>query len=160
MVPILSPFTGRVVSLDEVPDPVFAERMLGEGVAVEPWQGIAVAPIRGRLVVLHSANHAFAVEAESGLKVLVHIGLDTVHLRGEGFERLAQEGELVEAGQPIVRFDLGRIRAAGYNLLSPIVLPDLPPGYRVQVAEAQEVMAGRDPVLYVTVAQDVGETIA
>jgi len=149
MVPILSPFTGRVVPLEEVPDPVFAERMLGEGVAVDPVEGIAVAPIRGRLVVLHSANHAFAVEGEGGLKVLVHIGLDTVRLRGEGFERLAQEGDPVEAGQPIVRFDPGRIRAAGYRLLSPVVLPDLPPGYHVQPVPAREVVAGRDPLFYV-----------
>ncbi|MCX7689860.1 PTS sugar transporter subunit IIA [Thermoflexus sp.] len=151
MVPVLSPFTGRVVSLDEVPDPVFAERMLGEGAAVDPIEGIAVAPVRGHLVVLHSANHAFAVEGENGLKVLVHIGLDTVHLRGEGFERLAQEGDLVEAGQPILRFDLERIRAAGYSLLSPVVLPDLPEGYRVQPGPAREVIAGRDPLLYVVV---------
>ncbi len=152
--PILSPFTGRVVPLDEVPDPVFAERMLGEGVAVDPVAGIAVAPLRGRLVVLHSANHAFAVEAENGLKVLVHIGLDTVHLRGEGFERLAQEGDPVEAGQPIVRFDPDRIRAAGYCLLSPVVLPDLPERYRVQLVPAREVIAGQDPLLYVMVEND------
>ncbi len=151
MVPILSPFTGRVVPLDEVPDPVFAERMLGEGAAVDPREGIAVAPIRGRLVVLHSAHHAFAVEAENGLRVLVHIGLDTIHLRGEGFERLAQEGELVEVGQPIIQFAPERIRAAGYCLLSPVVLPDLPKGYRVQPAAAREVNAGRDPLLYVVV---------
>ncbi|WP_322801014.1 PTS glucose transporter subunit IIA [Thermoflexus sp.] len=156
MVPILSPFTGRVVPLDEVPDPVFAERMLGEGVAVDPREGIAVAPIRGRLVVLHSANHAFAIEAENALKVLVHIGLDTVHLRGEGFERVAQEGDWVEAGQPIVRFDPGRIRAAGYCLLSPVVLPDLPEGYRIQPVMASEVVAGRDPLLYVMVENHVG----
>ncbi len=154
MVPILSPFTGRVVPLDEVPDPVFAERMLGDGIAVEPVKGIAVSPIRGRLVVMHSAHHAFAVEAESGLKVLVHIGLDTVHLRGEGFEGLAHEGDPVEVGQPIVRFDLERIRAAGYSMLSPIVLPDLPEGYRVRSTGAREVVAGRDPLLYVMVGED------
>lgn len=153
--PILSPFTGRVVPLDEVPDPVFAERMLGEGIAVDPVEGIAVAPLRGRLAVLHSANHAFAVEAENGLKVLVHIGLDTVHLRGEGFERLAQEGDPVEAGQLIVRFDPERIRAAGYCLFSPVVLPDLPERYRVQPVTAREVIAGQDPLLYVMVEENV-----
>jgi PTS system glucose-specific IIA component len=123
MIPILSPFTGRVVPLEEVPDHVFAERMLGEGIAVEPDEGIALAPLKGRLVVFHSAGHAFAIEGQDGLKVLVHIGLDTVHLRGEGFVQLAQEGDWVEAGQPIARFDMERIRAAGFSLVSPVISP-------------------------------------
>jgi PTS system glucose-specific IIA component len=149
MIPILSPFTGRVVPLEEVPDPVFAERMLGEGIAVEPDEGIAVAPLQGRLVVFHSAGHAFAIEGEDGLKVLVHIGLDTVRLRGEGFVRLAQEGEWVEAGRPIAQFDMERIRAAGFSLLSPVIMPELPAGYRVFPTKAHAVRAGQDPLLYV-----------
>lgn len=146
---ILAPLSGRVVPLDEVPDPVFAARMLGDGVAVDPEEGLAVAPVGGRVVVLHSANHAFAIETEDGVRVLVHIGLETVHLRGDGFERLAQEGDRVESGQPIVRFDLERIRAAGYILLSPVVLPDLSADWEIRRTGFARVRAGRDPILMV-----------
>ena len=146
---ILAPFSGRVVPLDEVPDPVFAERMLGDGVAVDPEEGLAVAPVAGRVVVLHSASHAFAIETEEGVRVLVHIGLETVHLRGDGFERLVQEGDRVESGQPIVRFDLERIRAAGYSLLSPVVLPDLSADWEIRQTGLARVRAGRDPILMV-----------
>src|SRR5512138_697102 len=105
--------SGRVLSLEQVPDPVFAERMLGDGVAIEPTEGIAVAPVSGTLIVFHSAGHAFAIqERSSGIGVLVHVGLDTVELKGRGFERLAEQGDEVEAGETLLRFDLATIAGA------------------------------------------------
>ena len=146
---ILSPFTGRVEPLDEVPDQVFAQRMMGEGLAVEPTEGLAVAPVSGSLDVFHSAGHAFSVRVDEEVAVLVHIGIDTVEMEGEGFERFAEEGDEVEAGQQLARFDLEAIREAEYATISPVTLPDLPEGYTVEKTSAESVEAGKDVLLTV-----------
>ena len=149
-VEVLAPFSGRVVPLDDVPDPIFSEGMLGDGLAVDPAEGIGVAPVTGKLAVFHSAGHAFAVQATDEVGVLVHVGLDTVRMKGEGFIRLAEVGDEVVAGQEIVHFDLAAIEAAGYSPLSPVMLPDLPAGYRVEKTVATAVRAGRDVLLTIT----------
>lgn len=149
-VEVLAPFSGRVVPLEEVPDPVFSEKMLGDGLAVDPTEGVGVAPVTGRLTVFHSAGHAFAVQATDEVGVLVHVGLDTVHMKGEGFTRLAEVGDEVVRGQEIVHFDLAAIKAAGYSPLSPIIVPDLPAGYRVEKTTARTVRAGQDVLLIIT----------
>jgi glucose-specific phosphotransferase system IIA component len=146
---VLAPFSGRVLPLAEVPDPVFSEKMLGDGLAVDPSEGTAAAPVSGRLVVFHSAGHAFVVQATDEVGVLVHIGLDTVEMRGEGFTRLAEAGDEVEGGQELARFDLAAIDAAGHSRLSPVILPDLPAGYRVEKTTAATVRAGKDVLLTV-----------
>lgn len=149
-VEVLAPFSGRVVPLDEVPDPVFSEKMLGDGLAVDPIEGMGVAPVTGKLTVFHSASHAFAVQATDEVGVLVHIGLDTVHMKGKGFTRLAEVGDEVVAGQELVHFDLAAIEVAGHSSLSPVILPDLPAGYRVEKTALTAVRAGRDVLLIVT----------
>jgi glucose-specific phosphotransferase system IIA component len=152
-VEIVSPFTGRVVPLEELPDPVFAEKMVGDGVAVEPSEGVGRAPAPGKVVVFHSAGHAFAVQVTDEVGVLVHVGLNTVEMKGEGFERFAAVGDLVSAGQEIVRFDLERIRKAGHSILSPVVLPDLPAHYEIQKTAAKAVRAGQD-ILFTVIRRD------
>lgn len=149
-VEVLAPCRGRVVPLKEVPDPVFSKKMLGDGLALDPAEGVGVAPVTGKLTVFHSAGHAFAVQATGEVSVLVHVGLDTVRMKGEGFTRLAEAGDEVVAGQEIVRFDLAAIEAAGLSPLSPVVLPDLPAGYRVEKTIASTVRAGQDVLLIVT----------
>lgn len=149
-VEVLAPFSGRVLPLEEVPDPVFSEKMLGDGLALDPTEGVGVAPVTGKLTVFHSAGHAFAVQATDEVSVLVHVGLDTVQMKGEGFTRLAEVSDEVKAGQELVRFDLAAIAAAGHSPLSPVILPDLPPGYQVKKTTASTVRAGRDVLLTVT----------
>ena len=122
---ITAPLTGRVIPVTEVPDPVFAQRMLGDGFAIEPDADAGVvevcAPTAGRLAKVFDTLHAFALVAESGLEVFVHIGMDTVALTGEGCEKLASTGETVTAGQPIVRVDVSRIRESGRDPITPVV---------------------------------------
>ena len=121
---VLSPLVGQVLPLSDVPDLVFAEAMVGPGVAVEPeaGRGTAVAPVAGRLVKLHP--HAFIVLTASGRGVLVHLGIDTVELRGEGFELLAAEGDEVAVGTPVVRWDPGAVREGGRSAVCPVVALD------------------------------------
>jgi glucose-specific phosphotransferase system IIA component len=149
---VLSPFTGSVIPIEEVPDPVFAEKMLGEGVALRPTEGVALAPIDGKIAVLHSSGHAFAIQAENqAVAVLVHIGLDTVNMKGQGFRVRAKVGDIVKAGQPVVEFDLAAIAAAGYSSISPVILPDLPEQAVVVKNGLAEARAGKEVLFTVEI---------
>jgi PTS system glucose-specific IIA component len=112
------------VPLTEVPDPVFAEAMVGPGLAVVPTAeaGDAVAPVDGTIATLHP--HAFVVTTESGRGVLVHLGIDTVKLKGEGFTLHVAKGDKVVAGQPVVGWDPVAIEAAGYSAVCPVIALD------------------------------------
>jgi len=140
---VASPVSGEIVPMGEVPDPVFAQAMVGPGVAVQPAGGEqeALAPIDGTVVTLHP--HAFVVAAEDGKGVLVHLGIDTVKQQGEGFTLHVVKGERVRAGQPLIGWNPESVRAAGYSAVVPVVALDaqaeslsgLPAGGRVTAGE-------------------------
>jgi len=142
---VLAPLDGTVVELETVPDEVFAQKMVGDGVAIDPAGGIAVAPVAGTLVKLFPGGHAFGIATREGAELIVHIGLDTVELQGQGFENIATEGQTVQAGTPIVRFDRAVIERTGKVMLSPVV--SCGPGTIVRRASGT-VRAGRD-VLFI-----------
>ncbi|NEW26002.1 PTS sugar transporter subunit IIA [Nocardia cyriacigeorgica] len=123
---VLAPLPGRVLALADVPDPVFAGQLVGSGVAIDPARDRGAldvrAPIAGTIVKLHP--HAFIVLGADGAGVLTHLGIDTVKLAGAGFALLAAEGDHVDAGTPIVRFDPTEIDGTGYSALCPIVVMD------------------------------------
>jgi glucose-specific phosphotransferase system IIA component len=123
MIEVIAPLSGQAVPLSEVSDEVFASGMAGDGVAVIPSKsGEVVAPISGRLVKLFEGGHAFGIASADGVELIVHIGLDTIEMRGAAFERLATEGDEVEAGTAIVRFDLEEITSAGYDPVTPVLI--------------------------------------
>jgi len=142
---ILAPIDGTVVALEDVPDEVFAQKMAGDGVAIDPSGSVAVAPISGDLVKLFPGGHAFGISTSEGVELIVHIGLDTIELKGEGFENIATEGQQVKAGTPIVRFDRATIERKGKEIVSPVVSSG--EGTIVRRATGK-VQAGRD-VLFV-----------
>jgi PTS system N-acetylglucosamine-specific IIA component len=119
-----SPVAGRVVALSAVPDPVFSQAMVGPGVAVEPVRSRAdvVSPVDGTVVTLHP--HAFVVATADGAAVLVHLGIDTVKRKGEGFELHVVKGEQVLAGQRIVTWDPAEVEAAGFAPICPVIALD------------------------------------
>ena len=120
-----APIGGTVVPLAEVPDPVFGGQMVGAGAAVEPPAGEAfdvVSPVSGKVVKL--LPHAFVVVESSGRGVLTHVGIDTVKLKGEGFKLLIAQGDTVGAGDPVMHVDPAAALAAGYSLVSPVVVLD------------------------------------
>jgi glucose-specific phosphotransferase system IIA component len=147
---ISSPFTGKVVPLDEVDDPVFSERVMGDGVAVQPRDGRVVAPVTGTLGKLFEGGHGFAIETPEGLQVLVHVGLETVRLKGDGFTVRAREGDEIAAGDDIVTVDLERMRELGIDVVSPVVVIS---GEAVSITAPDEVSAG-DPLLEVEPGAD------
>ena len=121
---VVAPVPGRVVGLADVPDPVFAQQIVGSGVAIDPDRapGVAVSPVAGRLLKLHP--HAFVVLTAAGKGVLVHLGIDTVQLDGEGFELVAAEGDELEAGEPVVRWDPSAVEEGGRSPIVPVVVMD------------------------------------
>jgi len=142
---VLAPLDGTVVDLESVPDEVFAQKMAGDGVAIDPSGRVAVAPVTGDLVKLFPGGHAFGISTAEGVELIVHIGLDTVELKGEGFENIATEGQVVQAGTPIVSFDRATVERRGKVMLSPVVSSGA--GTIVRRASGT-VRAGRD-VLFV-----------
>lgn len=118
---VVAPVAGRVLPMTEVPDPVFAGEMVGPGLAIDPPRERleAVAPVTGRLVKVHP--HAFVVQTPTGAAVLVHLGIDTVQLKGEGFMVAVSEGEDVEAGQLVVTWDAAAVEAGGRSPVCPVV---------------------------------------
>ncbi len=118
---VMAPLDGNVAELETVPDEVFAQKMAGDGVAINPTGQIALAPIAGDLVKLFPGGHAFGIATDDGIELIVHIGLDTVELKGEGFENIAAEGQKVQVGTPIVRFDRATVARQGKEIVSPIV---------------------------------------
>src|SRR4051812_10411738 len=103
---IAAPMAGWCTPLEEVPDPTFAQRMVGDGVAVDPVGDVLHAPCDGEIVALPASHHAVTVRTEGGAEILLHIGIDTVKLGGRGFTALARAGDIVALGQPLIRFDL------------------------------------------------------
>ncbi|XRQ11286.1 PTS sugar transporter subunit IIA [Actinomadura welshii] len=142
MTRVMSPVSGRVVGLAGVPDPVFAQAMVGPGTAVDPERGPgqAIAPVSGKIVKLHP--HAYVVVDGEGHGVLVHLGIDTVKLKGEGFELLAAEGDEVTAGQPVVGWNPAAIEAGGRSPICAVVALDAGADALSDVVESGEVARG------------------
>lgn len=125
---VLAPISGSVVPLSDVPDPVFAGQMVGSGAAVEPPAGESfdvVSPVAGKVVKL--LPHAFVVVESAGRGVLTHVGIDTVKLKGEGFKLLIAQGDTVGAGESVMHVDPAAALAAGYSMVSPVVVLDTKP---------------------------------
>jgi PTS system glucose-specific IIA component len=139
---VLAPVAGSVVGLAAVPDPVFSEGLVGPGTAIDPARepGKGLAPIAGTILKLHP--HAYVIVGEDGRGVLVHLGIDTVELKGEGFRLLASEGERVRAGQPVVAWNPAAIEAGGRSPVCPVVALEAVPGTVSPVVTAGPVRAG------------------
>jgi phosphoenolpyruvate-protein phosphotransferase len=119
---IIAPFDGWCAPLDEVPDEVFAGRMLGDGLAIDPTNGIVLAPCDGEILTLPESAHAVSIRSSDGLEVLIHIGIDTVLLGGKGFVARVKPGARVQSGQELIRFDLDRVARGAKSLMTPIVV--------------------------------------
>lgn len=119
---IISPFSGEIISLVEVPDEVFASKAMGDGVGVIPTSGEILAPVSGRVTTVFPTKHAIGFTSYSGLEVLLHIGIDTVNLKGEGFDIKVSEGDVIQKGQVIGSVDLEKMRAKGYETTTMIVV--------------------------------------
>lgn len=139
---LAAPCAGTVVPLAEVSDPVFASGAMGPGVAVEPSESVIVSPVSGTVAVAMKTGHAFGIKTDDGVEVLVHVGIDTVTMKGEGFHGALERGTRVEAGQPLVTADLDAIRAAGHPATVLVVVTNGPKDASVEQLEGGSVVAG------------------
>ena len=114
--------TGKMLLMNEVEDEAFAGRMLGDGVAIEPTVGELVAPADGEITMVFDTKHAVAMTTTDGAEILMHIGIDTVKLEGKHFETLVKDGDQVKKGQPLIKFDIPAIQAAGYKCTTPCIV--------------------------------------
>ena len=116
---------GEAIELSKVPDEAFASKMLGDGIAIIPNDNNILSPVDGTIIQVTDTLHAYGIQTETGLDVLVHIGINTVELKGEGFKSLVKEGDKVKVGTPIATADLELIKEKGYETYTPIIITNV-----------------------------------
>lgn len=143
----IAPITGKTIDLSDIPDPVFAQKMAGDGLGIDSTGDVIVAPCDGDLTLVFKTKHAFAMTLENGIEILVHIGIETVSLNGEGFEQLVEQGTTVKAGTPIIKIDREFIKSKGLSLVTPVLItnPDITKSIDAKIGI--DVVAGETTVL-------------
>ncbi|WP_413304181.1 PTS glucose transporter subunit IIA [Bacillus sp. 1P10SD] len=119
---IFAPVNGEILSLSEVPDPVFSQKMMGEGIAMIPEEGKIYSPVKGSVILIAETKHAIGVRAVDGAEILIHVGLETVSLNGEGFTIAVNVGDKVTTGQLLMEMDLDMIKQLAKSIITPIVI--------------------------------------
>ncbi|WP_423410754.1 PTS glucose transporter subunit IIA [Heyndrickxia sp. MSNUG] len=147
---ILAPLSGNAVNLDSVPDPVFSEKMMGDGIAIEPSEGIVISPVDGEIMQIFPTKHAVGIRAKNGAEILIHIGLETVSLKGEGFETHVQQGDSVKAGDKLVSFDMATISEKAKSTVTPIIITNTDQAASLNLLTEGKVERGSTPILEVT----------
>ena len=143
VIELLAPVSGEVLPLSEVPDAAFSTHAVGEGLAIRPAGTLVVAPCDGHLANIFSTNHAFAIVTQAGAEIIVHMGVDTVKLGGQGFKRLAQPGTHVKAGEPVLEIDLAYLAAHAVSMISPVVVSNADEFEVIDLMHAGPVQAGQ-----------------
>ncbi|MDF2632535.1 MAG: glucose transporter subunit [Caproiciproducens sp.] len=144
---IIAPISGELLDLSKAPDPVFSQKLAGDGVLINPSDNLIVAPADGILSLIFKTNHAFGMKLENGIEILVHIGIDTVKLNGQGFERIASEGSAVKAGQPVMRINRKFITESGFSLMTPVLITNPNETRSINFQMNGVVTAGRDAII-------------
>ncbi|MDF1503677.1 phosphoenolpyruvate--protein phosphotransferase [Roseisolibacter sp. H3M3-2] len=155
MLTLLAPLSGVVVPLDEVPDANFSGRMSGDGASLDPLSDRLLAPCDAEVRVVHRAAHAVILRA-AGLEILLHVGVDTVRLNGEGFRALVKVGDRVRAGDPLLEFDVDLVARRARSLLTQVLVTNMERVASIEVAAPGVLSAGRDVLMRVAVAADPG----
>nr|WP_272927249.1 MULTISPECIES: N-acetylglucosamine-specific PTS transporter subunit IIBC [unclassified Proteus (in: enterobacteria)] len=144
---MIAPFDGEIVALKDVPDEAFSSGIVGDGVAIKPTSNIVMAPAPGTVVKIFDTNHAFCIETDNGVEIIVHMGIDTVALGGKGFKRLVEEGAEVKVGQPILELDLEYLNANAKSMISPVIVSNIDDFDKIAEQVTGEVV-GNKTVIY------------
>jgi len=146
----VAPLDGKIMEISKVPDKVFSEKIMGDGFAIEPVNGHVISPVDGRVTSLLDSKHAVGITADNGLEIIVHFGMDTVDLQGEGFTALVKQDDKIKAGQPILIVDFANVKAKVLSIITPIVFTNLPEGKTVQIQDGQIVKRGEVGFIKIT----------
>ena len=149
IVTIYSPMNGKVIELKEVPDEAFAQKMVGDGCAIEPDKGIICSPIDGQLMNIFPTNHAIIFETIDGLEMIVHFGIDTVKLEGKGFQKLREPGP-IKVGDEIVKYNLDEIKDNVPSTRSPIIINNMEKVEKIEVLSLGKIVKIGEPIMKVT----------
>ncbi|SFS62920.1 glucose-specific PTS transporter subunit IIBC [Marininema halotolerans] len=148
---VVAPMSGKILPLSEVPDEVFSSKMMGDGFAIEPSDGIVVSPVDGKIVNIFPTKHAIGIRAENGMEILLHIGIDTVQLKGEGFELYVDQDDIVTKGQNLLAVDLTIIRKKAKSIVTPVVITNMSEGEKLTLLqEGAVVKKGEGEILTIT----------
>lgn len=139
---LAAPVSGKVIPLEQVKDETFASGMLGQGVAIEPTDNIIYSPIEGTVETIFETKHAIGLKSADGLELLIHIGMDTVNLKGDGFKQLIEVGQKVQIGTPLMEVDFAKIKAAGYEIVTQMVITNAPENLSLNVVSNEEAHHG------------------
>ena len=137
-----APLEGELVPITEVPDQVFAERMMGDGFAIIPSDGIVASPVDGEIISVFPTKHALSIKSDSGHEILIHVGIDTVKLNGEGFDTKITDGVRITKGQILMTFDLNYIKSNATSTITPVVFTNLQPGEKIELVKQGDVKLG------------------
>ena len=149
IVTIYSPMNGKVIELKEVPDEAFAQKMVGDGCAIEPDRGIICSPIDGQLMNIFPTNHAIIFETIDGLEMIVHFGIDTVKLDGKGFQKLREPGP-IKIGDEIVKYNLDDIKDGVPSTRSPIIINNMEKVEKIEILSLGKIVKIGEPIMKVT----------
>lgn len=143
---LVSPVTGHMMNLENVPDKVFASKMMGNGVAFELEEDIVCAPCDGTISLIAETLHAFGITAGNGAEILIHIGLNTVNLKGQGFQKLVEQGGKVKKGTPVIQVDRALLKEKNVVLTTPMVITNSSE-YKLEISEHEKVIYGNTEVI-------------
>ena len=149
IVTLYSPINGKVIELKEVPDEAFAQKMVGDGCAIEPDKGSICSPIEGQLMNIFPTNHAIIFETIDGLEMIVHFGIDTVKLDGKGFQKLREPGP-IKVGDEIVKYNLDEIKDNVPSTRSPIIINNMEKVEKIEVLSLGKIVKIGEPIMKVT----------
>ncbi|QHS21838.1 PTS glucose transporter subunit IIA [Virgibacillus sp. MSP4-1] len=148
---ILAPVSGERVSLEDVPDPVFSQKMMGNGAAIQPKEGKIYAPVNADVIQVFPTKHAIGLKASNGAEILIHVGLETVGLEGEGFTAKVKEGDKVNQGDLLLEFDMDVIKEKAKDTVTPVIITNTDDMSEIAVDDtAKELTAGEHPLLRVS----------
>ncbi|MFB5197992.1 glucose-specific PTS transporter subunit IIBC [Neobacillus sp. KR4-4] len=145
-----APLKGEIKPITEVPDQVFAGKMMGDGFAIVPAEGTVVSPVNGKIVNLFPTKHAIGILSDTGREILIHVGIDTVNLKGQGFETLVSEDDIIEQGQPLLKVDLNYIKEHATSTITPIVFTNLAEGEKVVLNNQGQVELKQEGIVKIT----------
>jgi sugar PTS system EIIA component len=141
---IKAPLSGEINALSDVPDPVFAEKMMGDGFAITPTEGKVVSPIDGEIVQVFHTKHAVGIRSNEGVEILIHVGLETVKLNGEGFDAHVTEGQKVNAGDHLLTFNLDYIKENAKSTITPVIFTNGDVLEKIEIKGTGSIQAGTD----------------
>jgi len=139
--------SGELIDLNELDDPVFSEKMVGDGIAIKPNENEVLSPVKGTIIQVFPTKHAVGIETKEGLEILIHLGIDTVELKGEGFKAFVKAGDKVNVGDKLLEMDLEIIKQKGKLTDTPVLITNMDRVKKLEIKDSNNVIAGKDIIM-------------